>query len=207
MKLFCIFLFIPFSLFTHENKYLKKFVEYKKSSYYAAAVYNEHSWQTFYSLSDIHQTIQPDNIDLHLLNACLFYAANKLRAMYKIPPLKMDFHLKNAAAIHSYQMNINHFFSHTNPYVTAIKACSDRLKICGVSTSTGCAENCHKACMGLGTLTYIEFAQNVIESFFHSAGHKRNLMCSSYKFMACAAAYNFVEEEDLICIYVTQDFY
>jgi uncharacterized protein YkwD len=206
MKLFCIIIFLPFTLFSNENKFLKKFTNYIKTSYYAENVYKEHSWQSFYALNDVHQTIQTDSIDLHLLNACLFFATNKLRAIYKLPAFTMDIRLKNAASIHSYQMSINHFFSHENPYVPAIKTCSYRLKICGIQPVAGSAENCHKTFVDDDTLTYIELAQNIIESFFNSPEHKRNLMYPSFNYAACGVAYIF-EDDEMVSLLVTQDFY
>ncbi len=206
MKLFCVILFLPILVFPRGNKFLKKFTDYNKKSYYAESVYKEHTWQTFYALNDVHQTVQTDSIDLHLLNACLFFTTNKLRTMYKLPMLTMDIRLKNAASIHSYQMSIHHFFSHDNPYVDAIKTCSDRLKICGIQPGAGNAENCHKTIVDDNSLTYIELAQKVIESFFQSPGHKKNLMYQAFKYAACGVAYDFKEGEELYLL-VTQDFY
>lgn len=206
MKLLCVILFLPLFVFPRENKFLKKFTDYNKKSYYAESVYKEHSWQTFYALNDVHQTIQTDSIDLHILNACLFFATNKLRAMYKLPAFTMDIRLKNAASIHSYQMSMHHFFSHDNPYVDAIKTCNDRLKICGIQPVRGSAENCHKAIVDDNSLTYIELAQEVIESFFQSPGHKKNLMYQAFKYAACGVAYDFEDDEEVYLL-VTQDFY
>lgn len=202
--LFSCLLLMSFPLFSKYNKWIKKIGEYQQSSFYKSRVYEEHTVVSFYQLKDIHQAVNPDSIDIHLLNACLFFATNKLRAMYKLSPYKMDENLKCAATIHSYQMAQHHFFDHTNTFEPSLRTFEDRLKICGIQDSYE-GENCHKVYISEEEDTYIELAQQVIESLYNSPPHRTNLLNKKFNHGACGAAIEKKGKE--IYLLVTQDFY
>lgn len=190
--------------FSKSSKWIKKIEGYKQPSYYKSRVYEEHTIVSFYKLDAIRQSVNPDSIDMHLLNACLFFACNKLRAMYKLPPYKMEENLKCAASIHSYQMAQHHFFDHTNTFEPSLKTPEDRLKICGIQYSYD-GENCHRVYISEKEVTYIELAQQVIESLFDSPPHRSNMLNKGFKYGACGIAIEKTGND--IYLLVTQDFY
>jgi uncharacterized protein YkwD len=201
--------FFPFLLMItvigFSNPYLKKFDTYKQASYYKNQVYKEHTFQTFYLLEDIKKTVLTDSFDVHLFNACLFFATNKLRAIKKKPLFIFDKKLKEAAAIHSYQMATNHFFAHENNYESKIKTPKSRLSYVDIK-SIIVAENCSKEYVEEDDdITYIELAQQIIEGLYNSPPHKSNLMHTGLRYCALAAAIEKVKNN--VYILVTQDFY
>ncbi len=196
--------FVLFCLFGFSNPYLKKFYAYQQKSYFEHNVYQEHTFQTFYKLEAIRQVVSVDSPDLHLLNACLFFATNKLRAMKNKPLLQFDDKLKNAAAIHSYQMATRHFFAHNNYFDSKIKTPENRLQMVGIKYSMY-AENCSKKYLDDDGITYIELAQQIIEGFYNSPPHRTNLLLNILKYCALSAAIEKNKED--VYVVVTQDFY
>lgn len=205
MRRLFMLLLLPNMLIAKEQKYLKSFFAYRQASYFATQVYQEHTVATFYKLKEINMPVNIDSLDIHLLNACLFFATNKLRLLHHKQALKIDFNLKNAAAIHSFQMSTYHFFAHNHPYNSKLKTSAQRLKLCGITTAEAIGENCHKTSI-YADLTYLELAQQVIESFYQSPAHKQNLLNAQFRYLACAAAIEFPNTDNADII-VTQDFY
>ena len=204
MKQVFFFIFLQITIITFSNPYLKKFDTYQQASYYKNQVYKEHTFQTFYLLEDIKKTVSADSFDVHLFNACLFFTTNKLRAIKKKPLFVFDKKLKEAAAIHSYQMATKHFFAHENNYESKIKTPKSRLFYVDIKSTT-VAENCSKEFIEEDDITYIELAQQVIEGLYNSPPHKSNLMHTGLKYCALAAAIEKVK--NTVYILVTQDFY
>ena len=191
-------------LFAKENKWLKKEAAYGKYSYYKMQVYDEQSMASFYKLEAIRQAVEPDSLDIHLLNACLFYATNKLRALNNLTPFIIDEQLKNASATHSFQMAQHHFFDHTNMYESSLRTPEKRLSTFGIQYSYE-GENCHRVYISEVEMTYIELAQQVIQSLYNSAPHRANMLNKKFKYGACAVKKE-KKDSDLYLI-VTQNFY
>ncbi len=177
---------------------------YQKPSWFKNNVYAEVDTKSFYQLEAIQQEINPDSIDIHLLNACLFFACNKLRVLYKLPPYQINSQLLCAANLHSGQMATYHFFDHNNPYTSALKTPEIRLRACGISYSAE-GENCHRCLISEGAYTYIELAQKVIESLFNSPPHRSNLLSTLFQYSACGVALE--KSNEAIYLIVTQNFY
>lgn len=192
------------NLFAGSSQWLKENTKYQKSSYYKAQVYSEYDAKSFYQLKDIYQVIKIDSLDIHLLNACLFFTCNQLRAMYKLPPFLFNANLKDAATIHSWQMAKYHFFDHNNPYNSSLKTLSNRFDICKLEYSTY-GENCHKHYIADNKYTYIKLAQDIIESLYKSPPHKQNMLDRDFSFSAVGVALEKSQREAYIL--VTQDFY
>lgn len=204
MKKVFFFFLLLITIIGFSNPYLKKFDIYQQASYYKNQVYKEHTFQTFYLLPDIKKTVSSDSFDVHLFNACLFFATNKLRAIKKKPLFMFDKNLKEAAAIHSYQMAANHFFAHENNQEKKIYNPKNRLQYVGIK-STIVAENCSKEFIEEDDISYINLAQEIIEGLYNSPPHKSNLMHTGLRYCALAAAIEKVKNN--VYILVTQDFY
>ena len=72
---------------------------------------------TAHKLSDVadaNKIFDVNNYDLHLMNACLFFATNNARLKAGKSSLTIDEKLLSAAQIHSYNMVKYNFFSHEN---------------------------------------------------------------------------------------------
>src|SRR4051794_13492167 len=96
------------------DSFLKDIPLYQKDSYFKQKVYAEHDWKSFFQLKEANQIIDPDNYDLHLLNAAVFFATNKLRDEKKLKQLKFSNALRDAAVVHTQQMIDKKFFNHFN---------------------------------------------------------------------------------------------
>src|SRR5688572_1875913 len=107
-------LFISFLFPDSGDKFLNEIPAYQKDSYFKQKVYAEHEWKSFYKLKEANEIIDPDNYDLHLLNAAVFFSTNKLREEKKGKTLKFSASLRDAAVVHTQQMVDKKFFSHTN---------------------------------------------------------------------------------------------
>ena len=64
-------------MFAGGEKFLNDIPLYQKESYFKLKVYAEHDWNSFYVLKEANQVVDPNNYDLHLLNAAVFFATNK----------------------------------------------------------------------------------------------------------------------------------
>lgn len=207
-SLLCWLFLLNQSLYSIDKsgKWLKQIVYYEQESVYKEKIYPAYDVAQFYQLKEIKQDINVDSIDLHLLNACLFYATNKVRIMHNVSPLEMDNRLLKAAILHSNQMAIHNFFDHQNPYNTKLKTLKDRLKICGVDTEKEIGENCHMELLTITARTYIDLAQSVIESLYNSMPHRKNMLRKNFQFSGVGAAI-YKNKNGEVILYVTQDFY
>lgn len=187
------------------NRYLKHFKAYQQYSFYKEQVYGVQDIQSFFQLKDIQQQVGEDDLDIHLLNACIFFAANKLRVLHHLPPLLFDRPLLDAAAMHSYQMATHHFFEHENAYEKKLRSPEMRMRYAGIKFRAS-AENCAKETFDADDeITYIRLAEDIVEGWYNSPGHRSNLMNRELKYMAVAAAIEEIRDE--VYIVVTQDFY
>jgi uncharacterized protein YkwD len=200
-----IYIVLLFQFFAgYSNRYTRHFILYQQSSYYKSKVYTEQSVASFYGLREIQKKVSTDSFDIHLFDACLFFAANKLRAMHQFPPLVFDDKLQQAAAMHSYQMSEHHFFEHENTYVKKLRDPELRIRYAGVKCN-GSAENCYKRSLDADEeISYIQLAQEVVEGWYHSPGHRHNLMNTQLKHMGIVTATEYLNNE--MYIVVTQDF-
>jgi len=82
------------------EKFLEEIPLYLKDSYFKEKVYAEHNWKSFSALKEANRIIYPDSYDLHLLNASLFFVANKVREEKTLHPLKYSAQLRDAAFVH-----------------------------------------------------------------------------------------------------------
>ncbi|MCB0508322.1 MAG: CAP domain-containing protein [Bacteroidetes bacterium] len=202
----CCWLMLVLLLASGNNKWLSKNSYFLQNSYYKENVYAELDTKSFYQLNEIQKQIDIENLDLHLLNACLFFATNRLRLMYHLAPLKMDKKLLQAVVIHSEQMAQYQFFEHDNPYNSKLKTEEDRFAACGIKEYQTTAENCHLEYFDDVESSYIKLAQEIIESLYNSPPHRYNLLYKDFQFSACGTAIRKTAKGE-IHLYVTQDFY
>ena len=192
------------SVTSKDSKWLKTFTLYNQPTYYKSAVFAAHNETSFFQLKDIQKTVKIDSFDLHLLNACLFYVCNKIRIQHKLLPFKMDEQLKQVASVHSYQMSVHHFFDHYNSFEPALKKPLDRFKALNIEF-VSYAENCHKEFLEDDEISYLQLAQQAIESLYNSPVHRKNILNKNYVFGVSGAALE--KTKDGFFLLVTQNFY
>ncbi len=185
---------------------LKSIPKYSQQTIFNDSNYEDVSWENFYTRKDIYNKIDYKNVDLGLLNACMLFATNKIRAKYHKNPLSFEPKLRNAAYLHSYYMVKQNFFSHENSRVPKYKTMKDRIEAFDYH-GQGIAENIAKGYIDItNPKSYIAIAEETILRFYNSSGHKLNMLNPLYT--DCGQACYFYETPQGPYIYftVTQDY-
>jgi uncharacterized protein YkwD len=201
-----IILLLPLLAFDSGEKYLEKIPAYQKDSYFKTKVYAEHDWKSFFKMPEPNKIIEPDNYDLHLLNAAVFYATNKLREEKGLATLKYSGALRDAALVHTNQMIEKKFLDHFNHFNLALRSPEQRLKIFG-SDNTEMAENIDLTFIVMPSkTTYLQIAQKILDDLYHSPPHKKNMMNKIYSSLGCAAMFESKDKQGVRYVKATQDF-
>ena len=188
------------------NEYLNKIPASKQATVFPDSLYSNTTWKNFYLRKDIQNAIDINQIDYGLLNACLFYATNKIRATYKKKPLEFNAQLRDVALIHSYNMVTQNFFSHDNPKASKFKTMKSRIDASGYKAQA-MGENIAKRFLELAhPLTYIELANQTIDAFYHSPDHKANMLNPSFTENAQAVYFYKKNASPYVYFTVTQDY-
>lgn len=120
--------------------------------------------------------IDPQGIDMHLLQGAAWLAANNSRIRVKAPWLKFDELLFQAAKSHACNMAEHGFFSHTDRKNKDAKTLEDRMGKVGFEGSRF-SENIAKIYLDpYEPGTYREFGQRLINEWLGSPGHKQILL-------------------------------
>ncbi len=205
MQSLTIFL-LPFLLLPiNADDYLKNIKGFANESFFKAEVYAKHDWQSFEKLPEPNTKVQTQNFDLHLMNACLFFVANKMRQSKKVALLTYSEGLRNAALVHSNEMVVKQFYSHINSKNNELRAPDNRMKMFGIS-NVPMAENIHRFPFVPNEVTYLDLAQNIMDDFYKSEGHRQNLMNKNFTHTGCAAAWEYSAKEKYHFVKVTQCF-
>jgi uncharacterized protein YkwD len=205
MKLFAVFLVSFLWLPINPEVYLSKIDGFATKSFFKAEVYAKHDWQSFEKLPEPNELVQIDKFDVHLMNASLFFASNKIRQSKKVAPLAYSESLRNAALVHSNEMVERQFYSHINSKNIELRAPDGRMKMFGISNVL-MAENIHRFPFVPNETTYLALAQNIMDDFYKSEGHRQNLMNKNFTHTGCAALWEFSTREKYHFAKVTQCF-
>ena len=176
------------------------------------------------------ETIDFENIDFARLNAAIFYVTNEVRKKKKLTILEYSPYLEKSSTIHSEDMVNYSFFSHFNPEVKEHKDPNERGKVAGI-TNPLIAENIIEGYgleyvsgksvypRGPGKFsytpdgpfikvhTYLSFAEEVVDNWMNSKGHRKNILSTDNLQLGCGTAY-FVNGEfnDMPAFMATQNF-
>jgi len=162
-----------------------------------------------------------DNLNYKILNYAIFLKTNEARKRNNLPPLEYNLILEEMAMMHSKDMVNKRFFSHENPYDRNKKTIIDRAYMVGIK-NPNIAENIAEA-FGLqyqsntriflrgkgkfsytadGDLisphTYLSLANQIVDTWLNSPGHKKNILSPSAVQIGCGAwlyfdsAFNFM---------------
>jgi uncharacterized protein YkwD len=188
------------------SKYLDKISLYQKDSYFKEQVYRDKDQKGFYAMQEPNQVIDPDNYDLHLLGAAVFFATNKLRVSKGLKPFKYSGHLRDAAVIHTWQMVEKNFFDHFNNFTPALRSPEQRMKICGVNADAMAENVDYNHLLRSDHTTYIQLAETIVDALYHSPPHRKNLLNKIYTQCGCAAIFESKDKQGARYVKATQDF-
>ncbi len=188
------------------EKFLEEIPLYKKDSYFKEKVYEEHSWKSFSALKEVNQIVDPNNYDLHLLNAALFFVTNKVREEKKFKPLKYSAQLRDAAIVHSQQMVEKRFFDHFNSKTKKLRSPEDRMVLFGVQASA-MGENIDYNNLEMPSKSsYIQLAEKIVDEWMHSAPHRKTMLSKTYTHLGCGAMFEASNKDGVRYIKATQDY-
>ena len=162
-------------------------------------MYSRYTYANYTDYDAFNQSITQTGYDVHLLEAAIFYETNYQRAKYGLPQLQYDYNLRVCAHNHSVDMVQRNFFSHTS-VVYGKEDLSDRLAQVGY-TNCASAEN---IAYGPIRTTYAETAQDLLNKWMNSPGHRANILNAAYTHIGCGAA--FYSLRSFIYIKSTQNF-
>lgn len=181
---------------------------YTQNGLFAQRIYDELNLSNFRRYEPYQQKIDIDNFDPKLLESAIFFLTNEIRVKNKLPELKYCPLLAEAAKIHSDQMARLNFFDHTNLKNKKLREPEDRARTAGV-TNPKIAENIiegfileynsgdrviasspgvflnEKDRKQLQERTYLSLAENLIELWMNSKGHRANILAKDALELGC----------------------
>lgn len=208
MKTWLLFiLVIPLLALQSGNAYLDKIELYNKESYYKEKVYAEKDWKTFSQSDDAKQVLNPRNYDIHLLNAAVTFAGNKLREEKKLKQLKFSAALRDAALIHTYEMVTRKFFDHYNRKDRKLYSPAQRIQMF-IQNPVAIAENCDENFIIPGeAISYWQMGERIIKHLYGSPPHKENMLSKSYDYVGWGVVFESQPRKNgAFYLKATQDF-
>ena len=160
--------------------------------------------KTFQELEEVNSNINLSKIDNNLLAAAIFHATNIERKKNNKPYFIHSDTLFAVAQGHSNDMVGYNFFSHTSP-IKEKRTMSDRFMKAGLETRYR-AENIAKYPLKKEE-TYWSAAKTVVNGWMNSAGHRKNILNSRFRYLGCGVALVNSSETDWFIYYKsTQNF-
>ncbi|WP_341866979.1 CAP domain-containing protein [Leptospira jelokensis] len=174
--------------------------------------YDAFNEETFPTYGPANATIDFNKVDYPLLNAAIFYVTSKERKQLGMRPFKYSERCEQAAFGHAQDMVTYDFYSH-NSTVNGKETLKDRLDLVGIS-ETYSAENIinafgiqyqsgrpvftpvqnggpffsyTKAGTPIPNHTYLSLAKAVVEVWFNSPGHRKNILNPEFNYMGAGA--------------------
>ncbi len=171
--------------------------------------YADYTWESFQQLEAIHQPIDLASPDLSLLNAAVFFVTNRERLERGKPPLTFSPQLRDCADHQARAMARHDFVSHFNPYEARYRTLDRRSSAYGTEAhAENVASNFLHAYRSntfytpipgrpfyqyldfddrpIPILTYLQFAESLLDDWMGSAGHRRNILFPELQFLGCA---------------------
>ncbi|EMY71284.1 CAP domain-containing protein [Leptospira vanthielii] len=176
--------------------------------------YDSFTEDTFPSYAPANSTIDFAKVDYPLLNAAIFYVSSKERKSLGLRPFKYSEKCEQAAFGHAQDMVTYDFYSHTST-VNGKETLRDRLDLVGI-TDTYSAENIinsfgiqyqggravftpvqngspffsyTKAGTPIPNHTYLSLAKAVVETWFNSPGHRKNILNPEFTYMGAGTSF------------------
>lgn len=176
--------------------------------------YDVFTEDTFPSYAPANTAIDFAKVDYPLLNAAIFYVTSKERKSLGLRPLKYSEKCEQAAFGHAQDMVTYDFYSHTST-VNGKETLRDRLDLVGI-VDTYSAENIinafgiqyqggravftpvqnggpffsyTKAGNPIPNHTYLSLAKAVVEIWFNSPGHRKNILNPEFTYMGAGTSF------------------
>ncbi len=196
----------------------------------AQSVYTEMDYRNYRNHPAFQKTIDPQDFDPALLNACIFFATNAIRAKQELTILSYHAALEEAATLHSQDMAKYNFFSHTNPKNKKHREADDRARIAGVA-NPHLTENIIEGFIlqyrsGMQVIpvepgvfrnpetnklisahTYLSLSDALLEGWMNSTGHRENILSDKAVELGCGVAlYTMDDFNQMPAVKATQNF-
>lgn len=188
------------------DDYLQKIGLYTSDSYYKQKVYAEKDRSAFYNLSDLNKIVDPEDYDMHLLNAAMFYATNKQRAAKGVSELKFSPALRDAAVLHTHQMVEKNFFDHFNSKTRKYYSPEKRFKLFGLEPPASAENIDYTYLQEEGSTTYLQLAEAIVKDLYDSPAHRKNMLSKAYNSLGCAVVFEHSKHDGNWYCKATQDF-
>jgi uncharacterized protein YkwD len=195
----------------------------------AQDIYKLYNQTNFRKSDTFKETIVPEAFDAALLNACIFFATNEIRAKKRLPILAYHKALEDASEMHSQDMVNDNFFNHINHLNTARKTPDDRARIAGINNPY-IAENIiegfvikfnkkvefyagdngefidPKTGKPFEYHTYLSLSDKLLSDWMDSEGHRKNILSENGKQLGCGAVFYLNPQHAVPSVMVTQSF-
>jgi uncharacterized protein YkwD len=196
------------------------------------AWFNDYDATSFRKLEAASQRIDPQRVDLNLLDAAVFHETNRRRQRDGLRPLACHAKAREMARMQSRAMAQQRFVGHTNPREPKKKALSDRAQLVdlrpsflaeNVATAFGRRyesgakffvreENGEKVYSHrpdgppIPMHSYLSFAEALVDGWMASFGHRANILHKSPQYLGCACQ-SAKDESAMETFYCAQVFF
>lgn len=205
--LFSFILLTSFELFAQRpSDMINQIPGVKDNSAFSDIMYSKMDWHKFFASELAAREVDPQHIDINLLNAAIFYASNRSREVNERDGLAFDPKLRDASLTHSFLMVKDDFFNHENPKAGPFQTLNSRAQAYGfIGESLG--ENIIKGSLDLVTPTsYGDLGLDVLEHVLTSPQHKEILLRPKFKLSGVGIYPIPIHESTILYFMVTQDF-
>ncbi len=168
------------------------------SSKWSNEDYQKYTVQQFMKLPQIKQKMDENNVDIELLDACIFYLTNQERTAHNRSAFKYSNSLRKSSNMHSEDMVNDNFYSHINPVDGSKRDPGMRMARFGAGGAM--AENIAK--VSYYGQSYLEVARAFVDMWMDSPGHRKNILSKDFNYLGCGIA---LRKSSSTC-YGTQNF-
>ncbi len=189
----------------------------ESTSKWKPSYYPDYTIEDFRDYAPANKELDFDNIDFPLLNAAVFYETNRMRLKNNRKEFRHSQALEDAAQMHSEDMVEGNFFSHYNTKDSSKRDFTDRLKMYGVdsgardeniATAFGIQYESGTSVSSISDIpphTYISYAEDLVDAWMHSPGHRRNILKKDFVYLGCGNFF-FMERDEWPKFTATQNF-
>lgn len=177
-------------------------------------LYDSLSLKNFEDYKPFLKPIDTLTIDLPLLNVAIFFYTNKERIKRKKTELKYSVYLERSSELHSRLMHKDKFFGHTHPTNKTLKEPENRARAVGIR-NPHIAENVlqtfvlqyksnsntlvdgpgrflyEKSRKPIPVHTYLSLAEEIVDKWMHSPGHRKNILHDSAVQLGCGSTFYY----------------
>lgn len=203
---------------------------YPAQQLFSQSVYESLNINTYRKYSEFNKAIEVDNFDNELLEAAIFFATNEERQKHKLPLVKYNKLLADAARLHSDDMVKYKFFDHINKKNKKHKEPKLRAAASGIKNPY-IAENIIEGFilnydgnkkliikepgvfvdsdtkLNLTNRTYLELADNLVKRWMDSPGHRVNILSKDALELGCGVAFYVMKDfNNMPAVKATQNF-